>query len=551
MKGRGSIRQRLLLLVAALAVPMNVLVVVALVQLADQERTTHLRNLQYTARAIVSAIDAQLLTHITVGRALAASPALLDDDLAAFRAEAERVNPVLMVVSDIDGQQLMNTRRPPGEKLPMRVGLVTHRQALETGLMAISDVFRGSVSNAWLVTLDFPVFREGKAFRVMSVIIDTATFRALLEGQRQPPNWLAGIADKRGNFIARIPEHDANVGQPASADWREVMDHNGVERVRAIDGSEVWNANEISLLSGWRVGIAVKESEVAAPIWTTIGGAVLASIIVSLLSLLLALRLAHGIAGPVRELERKAAALVAGQEGVLEPRLPEVARVWEVLQSAMAKRGVAERQSRLLVDELAHRVKNTLAVVQAIAMQSLRLEPDPRAFVEKFSGRLALLSRAHDLLTGHAWTSAALDEIITAALAPFRRPTGEDMFALAGPPVQVSATPAITLSLMLHELATNAAKYGALSGLQGRVDVTWTLSNTPDPVVHLIWCETGGPPVQPPANKGYGSRLLSFGAAQLGGQLDFKWSTDGMVCRLTFPCPTGSVAQERPHAATT
>src|SRR6185503_16305853 len=114
---------------------MNLLVVIALVLLAGQERGTQMRSLQYTARTIVTAVDAQLTAHIAVGRALAASPALLTDDLAAFRIEAERALPdrrrEWLVVHDVSGQQLMNLLRPPGEPLPMRGSRASHREALE------------------------------------------------------------------------------------------------------------------------------------------------------------------------------------------------------------------------------------------------------------------------------------------------------------------------------------------------------------------------------------------------------------------------------------
>jgi two-component sensor histidine kinase len=535
-----SIRRRLLLLVAALAVPMNLLVVAALVQLADREREAQQRNLQYTARAIVSATDAALMAHIAIGRALAQSPALLADDLAAFRVEAERALPdrhsEWLVVSDLSGQQLMNLLRPDDSKLPVRAGLVSHRKAIETGAMVISDVFRGPVAQNWLVSIDFPILRDGRPFRVMSMVIDTAAFRDLLARQNQPATWLTGIADRRGNFVARLPHHDANVGQPASAGWRAVMDRSGIERFAALDGEMVLNANEISALSGWRVGIGVKEAELARPVWTTIGLAVAASAAVSLLSLLLALRLAHGIAEPVAELERKAASLVAGQPEILEPKLPEVARVWQALEVAMARRAAAERQGRLLTDELAHRVKNTLAVVQALALQTLRADPDPRAFAETFSSRLASLARAHDLLTGHGWTGAAIDQIATVVVEPFHRPDGTATFAISGPPVQMTPNGAITLSLMLHELATNAAKHGALRQPHGHVAVEWTIARESSrALVHLLWRESGGPAVAPPARQGFGTRLLETGAAQLGGRIERKWAAEGLVCHLVFP----------------
>ncbi len=534
-----NIRKRVLVLVAALAVPMNLVVVAALVVLADRERDARLLGLEYTARAIVSAADAQLLALIGIGRVLAASPSLLEDDLSHFRVEAERALPdgraAWLAVSDVSGQQVLNLLRAPGEALPVRVGMVSHRKALETGDMVISDVLRGPVTKTWLVTLDFPVFRDGKPFRVMSVVINAGIFGDLLVRQHPPANWLTAIVDARGYFIARYPEN-GNVGQPASAGWRAVMDHNGIERFDALDGERVVNVNEISNLTGWRVGIGVKEAEIVGPAWTTIGVSVVASALVSVASLLLALWLARTIAHPVAELEQKAAALVSGRQVTLIASLPEVNRVWQALTAAMIQRTRAERHGKLLTNELAHRVKNTLAVVQALAMQTLRADPDPRHFADLFSARLASLARAHDLLTGHSWTSASLEEVLRTAVEPFRLRGTQDRFTIQGPPVMVMANPAITLTLMLHELATNAAKYGSLSAPGGIVAVTWTHAEEPSGAsVHFTWSESGGPTVHAPDHKGFGSRLLQTGALQLGGSIELTWRGEGLLCCLTFP----------------
>jgi two-component sensor histidine kinase len=536
-----SIRQRLLLLVAAIAVPMNLLVIASIVVLANGERNAQARNLQYTARTIMSAIDSQLTTYIAIGRALAASPLLREDDLGPFRAEAERAFPDLtnnwLIVSDSVGQQIMNLKRPIGLPLPRRMieGREVQRRAFETRAMQISDVVRGPVTGIWSITIDFPLMRDDKPFRTMSVVIHTNVFHELLVSQHPPASWLTGIADKRGTFIARLPDHEANVGKPASAGWRAVMDRNGVERFRALEGDMVLNANEISPLSGWRLGIGVKETELAGPVWSAVAASVVASAIVALLSLLLALRLSRGIAGPVAELETKAVDLVAGQAPTLAPSLPEIDRVWQSLQAAVDERAAAERRGQLLTDELTHRVKNTLAIVQAMALQTLRADPDPRTFTEAFSARLGSLARAHDLLTREAWSGAPLEDVVQSAVAPFRTVAGETLIAIQGPRVDMPANTAITLTLMLHELATNAAKHGALSDSQGRVAAAWTVRDDVDGVViDLSWKEYGGPAVNPPTRQGFGARLLQTGVLQLGGKLHTDFAPSGVVCRLTF-----------------
>ena len=193
----------------------------------------------------------------------------------------------------------------------------------------------------------------------------------------------------------------------------------------------------------------------------------------------------------------------------------------------------AEQRQRLLFDELNHRVKNTLSIVQSLAQQTLRTRPDPQDFARAFEDRLQSLARAHDLLTHETWLGALLQEIVAVALSPF---VGEGRsIDIAGDPVMIPASTTITLSLMLHELATNAAKYGALSKPDGRLAIHWTVSDAESAAtVDLIWQEKGGPAVAPPQRQGFGSRLLAASALQLGAQFELDYATTGLRCRLRF-----------------
>lgn len=196
----------------------------------------------------------------------------------------------------------------------------------------------------------------------------------------------------------------------------------------------------------------------------------------------------------------------------------------------------AEQRQRLLFDELNHRVKNTLAIVQSLAQQTLRTKPEPAEFARAFEDRLASLARAHNLLTRESWNGAPLATIVTSALEPFIDERGR--IAIDGPPVAVPAGSTITLCLMLHELATNAAKYGALAGDGGRVSIAWTVeTNGAACLVDLQWREDGGQPIVAPARKGFGSRLLAASALQLNGELAMDFAHDGLRFRLRFTVP--------------
>jgi PAS domain S-box-containing protein len=220
---------------------------------------------------------------------------------------------------------------------------------------------------------------------------------------------------------------------------------------------------------------------------------------------------------------------------VREPRHKQATRIVGVLLD-ITELKTAEQRQRLLFDELNHRVKNTLSIVQSLAQQTLRTRPNPQDFARAFEDRLQSLARAHDLLTRDSWRGAPLDEIVAGALAPFldeSRP-----IRIAGEPVMIAASTTITLSLMLHELATNAARYGALSVSDGQMSIRWAVTEAGSSLaVDLQWLEDNGPPVSPPQRKGFGSRLLAASALQLSAQFDLDYAPGGLRCRIRFTVP--------------
>jgi PAS domain S-box-containing protein len=204
----------------------------------------------------------------------------------------------------------------------------------------------------------------------------------------------------------------------------------------------------------------------------------------------------------------------------------------------ITERKDAEAQQKLLVDELSHRVRNTLSIIQSIAAQTLRDTPEPAAFKTAFTARLTALSRAHSLLTKALWQGTRLSDIVATTLDPFGGERRAEAIRFDGPPIIVKPNAAVMLCLVLHELATNAAKYGALSAPDGRIDFVWSKSGAdPDAesTLELLWSERGGPQVVPPSRQGFGSRLIAAGAAQLGGTAALDYANDGVRCRFSFP----------------
>jgi PAS domain S-box-containing protein len=216
----------------------------------------------------------------------------------------------------------------------------------------------------------------------------------------------------------------------------------------------------------------------------------------------------------------------------------------------ITERKAAEQRNRLLIDELNHRVKNTLATVQSLASQTARGVPTPAEFRERFEGRLIALSKAHDQLTRHHWESADLRELLSGSLAPY---AGPERAVLRGEDVVLRPRAVLTLAMAFHELATNAAKYGALSAPGGRVEIRWQVTaqqGDERPWLHIDWLEQGGPPVAEPQQRGFGSKLIEGSiAAELHGRAALQFAPAGLRCEIFVPLETATLAtDDRPGA---
>ncbi len=198
----------------------------------------------------------------------------------------------------------------------------------------------------------------------------------------------------------------------------------------------------------------------------------------------------------------------------------------DVTESVLA----AQRQ-KLMIDELNHRVKNTLATVQSIAMQTARSHQDPSSFAETFQARILALSHTHDLLTQSLWEGAELRAVIEHEIAAY----GSSRLSLNGPKVALDPATAVSMGMIFHELATNAAKYGALSSGGGRVFVDWCLANEGSRL-DLTWIEDGGPPTAPPRRRGFGSRLIERNVRHdLAGKVETFYTSSGFKAEFSIP----------------
>jgi two-component system CheB/CheR fusion protein len=207
----------------------------------------------------------------------------------------------------------------------------------------------------------------------------------------------------------------------------------------------------------------------------------------------------------------------------------------EVIGASKIARDITERKRaeelrQLLVNEIEHRVKNTLGTVQAVATQTFRRAPDDER--QSFAGRIQALARAHDLLTRHNWDRASVGDLVEKALCPFQE-RNRKRFQIEGQGVSLNASNSVLLAMILHELGTNAIKYGALSNDEGRISVTWEVMDVEKgKQLRLHWRESNGPSLKPPPRKGFGSTLIERSLQGEQGNAQLEFGTSGVTCTL-------------------
>ncbi len=399
---------------------------------------------------------------------------------------------------------------------------------------------------------------------VLMTGIDLDWLGALLRERNPTPGSSLAVADRNGILIAREPEPDRFVGTriveeylplvaAAAPGTVDVLGRDGVARIL---GYQPVASTGIGLF----VSTGSSKGEAFAPIYASTRRS-LALAAVGALS-------AFGVAWwvgdrlfrqPVQRLLATIASWRAGDDTARTglPRdgteLSALARsideYMENLVTVRAERAAAEKHRTLLLHEMNHRIKNILAAVQAIANQTFKDEATPES-MRTFGSRLSAMAAAHDLLVSGSWQGVELRRAIEAALDPFGLDR-QGRFSLEGPPVDIAAKPAVALSMALHELCTNAAKYGALSVPEGHVAVRWIIApGEKGDRFRLSWTETGGPPVHPPERAGFGTRLIETAlASELAAQADLAFLPEGLNFTLDADAAALTVASAADTAA--
>ena len=544
VKAPSTVARRLLFMALTLAAP-AILLMGALVamQYGEGERRFSTQLVAMT-RALSLATDRQIGQGQSVLQGLAVSPALAEGDMTTFEKQAReavagRGGWIVLMTQD---RQLINTRIPPGAPTPYGPVTPSSWREMTTGKSNVSNLIPRHGAGP-IIGVNVPVLVRGKVL-VLAYMQHPATFHALMTAQAFPDTWTASIVDRNAALVARSRDQEKMLGKRASSDMRIAMAraNEGVIHSRTLDGVKTLSAFSRSPTYGWTFIVGVPRDELNRAVVSSLGPALGGAALLIALGVVAAIGFARPISRDVRGLVAEAEALAAGAP--LDPapsHLQEIAEVRGSLRAAAdilrarddEARQAAERQ-QLMINELNHRVKNTLVVVQSLARHSLRPVSEKGGGengLAQFNDRIHALASAHDLLTRRSWEGADLGELLSEALEPY-----VSQVTLEGPPLPLPPNAAVALAMIFHELATNASKYGALSTEAGRVAVTWRHEARTRLV--LTWRESGGPPATPPKRSGFGSRLIAASLkGELAGSSRFDYAPGGLTCVLTILAP--------------
>lgn len=535
-----SIRLHLAIYGALIVLPLLAAGMVIAKFYVDQTRETLRGQAQQIVTDATAAIDRELNRYKLALQVLANSNNLAESKFEQFYLRAQDLSESIADSSIAlrkanDGDGVFLTTIPYGEPVPKTTDAnlraadklaVQHRSAVITDLVA-------GPARPLVVALEMPVVVSGRVDYLLTLTISPKGILDILTSQRQNPNWLLAVTDNNDRVIARSRDNDRFVGQKApDAFLTNTQGKAGSFTSTTLDGVPVYSVFQRSELSGWRIAAGVPLDDLEAPVYRSLGILAIVAGIGLIGSIILAFFYARLLARPLHQLRGVAE---SGDSNETVPTgIAELDGVTGTLVRAMVVLKDRDRARSRTLREMNHRMKNMLAIIMAIANETRRRATSLEQFGNAFEGRLMALSKSHEALGDPEWHGGDLQALITQCCKPF---CDEARLDLQGPTVELPPKATVGIGMALHELATNAAKYGALSTPNGKIKVHWDL---PDEsglrILRLQWLERNGPPMPSARNEGFGSVLLrSIVERDLGGKLDMTFARDGLHCIICIP----------------
>lgn len=507
-----------------------------ILRFAELQREAGEAALIENARTVSDSIDLQVSAGILMLRLLASAPQLEEGDFAGFHERAQEAlsgTDAYVLLVDETAQQLLNTRVPFGTPLGLSSDPDHITQALTSGDHAVSGVFYGKVAQAFVYNVVVPAAADSGNHLALILTRNTETLRSLMEISVEPDGAIT-IVDAEGMVLARVGADGPAPGEPFPEPLADkLVGRMGAISAPGVSGEPMVIGYSTSRLTGWTTVVGLPVAAIEEPLgqsWQLLAGAGLL-----LVALTAALTFAMGriLAQPFESLASSAEALGRGETVALRrSRLHEADKAALALHNAGLERRRHEEHVELLMHELAHRAKNLLAVVQSIALLTGSRAKDIDGFLAAFRPRLVGFGRSIDLLAGRGWRGAPLRELVAAQLDAFSADAASHA-EIEGPEIMLEPVAAERLGLALHELSTNASKYGAFSSPEGRVRIAWSIDGDS---FRMSWQERGGPAPRGTQTPGFGHRLtVTMLSEALQGEVETSFAAEGFSWRLRCP----------------
>jgi two-component sensor histidine kinase len=501
-----------------------------------QAEQAHLQErVHQVAAAVAGDVERELQRRVVVLATLATSPLIAQKDFAGFQTQARAAvanDDLGVLLHDAIGkQQLVNTLADRGAPLPTTGDPETFDRVLSTKRVQISNLFDSLVTKKPAIDIAFPILEDGQVRYLLKLALTPEHFWQIIAEHALDLQWKVTIVDRRGFVIACSDEHDRGVGRRLPADQLDEMQGQKPSATTRRNGEPIMTAWARVPSAQWLVRVSVPFGVAQAPLNRSMAWLAAAAVLALVATLLLGIAFAARISEPLKGIARMAQGLVRHEPGVAAPASYKEANILRAsLTTAAEELAQLRNRERLVVHESRHRIMNILAVVRSLVQQTLDGERMGEAR-NKLMQRLEALGRAQDALITSDREGTPFDQVVAAELAHHA-----DRVTLQGPSIVIRGSAVQTLSLLIHELGTNAAKYGALSNADGRVSVTWSHEDLGGASrLRFRWQESGGPTVKPPDTRGFGSTLLE--AAAIGGESLVTYQPSGLVYEFEAPIP--------------
>lgn len=523
----------LMALVLAILIPAFAVSLVLLNRTNDAQQDVLHALTNATVQAMGHSVDREISGMATTLRVLSTSGFLRSGNLAEFNDRSMQAlagTGAYLLAVDADMQQLLNTRVNFGTALGATSDPDTAQRALERGLVTISDLFYAQTAGTYAFNVWLPL-TDDQRVRAIALTQDARNLVPALQSRQLPAGWHAALIDRENLVIAATPEASLEIGatlplrqieQSSASEWGE----------EELNGQDVVTAEWRSGLTGWRIVAWASAGQVQKPLQESLLQLAAWGLAIALAASAVAFFIAQRIGRSVKGLRLDAARMGRGE--AVYPRsypVTEIAEVSRALAEASEQRQIAERDIRFLMRELAHRSKNQMAVIAAMAKQTARGATDLPAYVQALERRIMGLARSTDLLLAHGRAGVMLGDLIDEQLAPFRPP--DDRTRIEGPDLRINPQGAQILGMALHELATNATRYGAFADPEGRLSLTWVLHQEE---LQMRWRETLSGRLEESDRSGFGTIVLrTMVGGALGAQVERIGHEDGVEWIFDVP----------------